>query len=148
MKVTSAINSSFWGAPEMEALSLFAKYLYVYLIATNENTLGVSERSLRRMSFDTGLTEHEVEASLSELSKAGLAVADGTTISLVKWLRVRPYLLAPRYSKTLRNHFNSLCSDTIREALAREYRGKFCVEREDKRFDEEYDDGEVSHCCD
>lgn len=139
------LKSGLWEAPGTEALSPFAKYLYVYLVTTSDNILGVGDRSSRRMAFETGMTEHEVENALAELSDKGLVVADGQRVAIIKYMRILHYVMATRYDKPLRKRFGDLHSDVIKRALIREYPHRF---DSDDMPEEGDDDGEISYRCD
>ena len=60
-----SISTAFWTDPFIEDLSTEEKLLFLYLI-TNEKTnmLGAYEVSLRKMSYDTGLTRQKIETYL------------------------------------------------------------------------------------
>lgn len=61
MSKLRSVSTAFWSDPFIEELSPNEKLLFLYLI-TNEKTnmLGIYESSVKKISFETGLTKEEV----------------------------------------------------------------------------------------
>ena len=67
MSKLRSINTVIWSDPWFELLKPSAKLLFIYLV-TNEKTnmLGVYEISLRKVSFETGISETDIDKFLKE----------------------------------------------------------------------------------
>jgi hypothetical protein len=65
MSKLRSVNTSFWSDPFIEGLSAEEKLIYLYFI-TNEKTnmLGIYELSLRKMSFELGISEEIISNAL------------------------------------------------------------------------------------
>lgn len=65
MSKLRSVSTAFWSDPFIEDLSPNEKLLFLYLI-TNEKTnmLGIYESSVKKISFETGLTQQEVSNAL------------------------------------------------------------------------------------
>lgn len=80
------ISTSFWDDEWVQTLSFTEKGLYLYLL-TNPltNIAGVYKLSVRRIVFDTGLSEADVEKTMGKFEEAGKAYRHGEFIVLPSW---------------------------------------------------------------
>jgi hypothetical protein len=73
------LKMDFWSDPFVEDLPSAAKLLYLYLITSpHTNNLGVLEITRRRIAYETGLDEADVNLHLAQLEASGkLFCVDG-----------------------------------------------------------------------
>ena len=92
MSKLRSVNTAFWSDPLIEELNPKEKLLFLYLI-TNEKTnmLGIYESSIRKMSFETGLSNTEVEAILKRLEGLGRVKHMGNWVLLVNYMKHQNY---------------------------------------------------------
>ena len=79
------IDTRFWDDNYIITLSPVEKLLFLYLI-TNPLTLicGVYEIAIRRIVFDTGISESEVLEKLEKFGRDGKVEAEGNTPCCVR----------------------------------------------------------------
>ena len=66
MATYRTIRMSFWNDPAIESLPPADKLLYLYLFTCpHANNLGVLSVSLRKMAFETGLSEDAIRRGLA-----------------------------------------------------------------------------------
>lgn len=119
------LRMTFWNDPYVEELGPAGRLLYLYLITgPYTNNLGVLEISSRRMSYETGLEETEVERLLGEAEEAGKIVRDGSVIWLVNFVKHQAST-SPRLVQSLRGLLGQVTSVRIREAAMLRYPGLF-----------------------
>ena len=124
-----SVNTSFWSDPYIESLSPDEKLLFLYLL-TNDNTnmLGIYQTTIRRISFETGLTEKAVNKSLERFSKDGKVRFE-----------MERYILIPNFLKHQKMNTNMQKSaiDTYND-LPKELRFKelpYPLQRDSKAFE-------------
>jgi hypothetical protein len=80
------ISTSFWDDSWVQELSAEGKLLYMYLL-TNPltNIAGVYKITIRRISFDTGMTLDAIKALMAEFEQAGKAAFVSEYIILPNW---------------------------------------------------------------
>ncbi len=65
------INTKFWSDPFIQELDNKSKLFYIYLLTNSHtNIAGIYEVSLKTMSFESGISEHDIKEILDSLSKA------------------------------------------------------------------------------
>jgi len=65
-----AIQTRFWDDENVSEFSSNSKYLYIYLLTCQYiNVSGVFQLSIKKIKFETGLTDKQFEKSQQELSK-------------------------------------------------------------------------------
>lgn len=115
------LRMTFWNDPYVEELGPHGRLLYLYLITgPYTNNLGVLEVSPRRMAYETGLDQEEVERLLEGAEKAGKLVRDGSVIWLVNFVKHQTST-SPRLVQSLRALLMRLSSPKIRAAAERRY---------------------------
>ena len=78
MATYRTIRMSFWNDPAIESLPPADKLLYLYLFTCpHANNLGVLSVSLRKMAFETGLSEGAIRRGLAAFESSGRIVRDG-----------------------------------------------------------------------
>jgi len=74
MSVNRVINTSFWNDTWVETLTSNEKFLYIYLITNSKNNmLGVYEISIKRICFESGLSEGDVKKALESFGRLSKA---------------------------------------------------------------------------
>ena len=64
-----SVNTKFWQDPFIESLKPIEKLIFIYLLTNSLTTLiGVYEISIKRISYDTGVSEKEIEEILYKFS--------------------------------------------------------------------------------
>ncbi|QIG62317.1 hypothetical protein [Tenacibaculum phage JQ] len=88
MSKLRSVSTNFWSDPFIEELSPKEKLLFLYLV-TNEKTnmLGIYESSIKKISFETGLTNKEVSNALEGFEKVGKVKYINNYIILVNFLK-------------------------------------------------------------
>jgi len=92
MSKLRSINTSFWSDPFIETLDPKQKLLFLYLV-TNEKTnmLGIYENSVKKISFETGLTILETTNALKEFELIGKIKRKNHFIILVNYMKHQNY---------------------------------------------------------
>jgi hypothetical protein len=92
MSKLRSLNTSFWSDPWIEELTPEFKLLFIYLI-TNEKTnmLGIYEASLRKVSFETGLSMETVRKGLEAFETVGKVKYIDSHIILVNYMKHQNY---------------------------------------------------------
>lgn len=93
------VSTSFWDDEWVQTLTFTEKGLYLYLL-TNPltNIAGVYKITNRRIAFDTGLEEAEVEKIMGKFSEAHKAYRRGEFLIFPTWPRHQNYQNAKIYS--------------------------------------------------
>lgn len=80
------VSTSFWDDEWVQSLDLKEKGLYLYLL-TNPltNIAGVYKLSPRRVTFDTGLSNSELEIIMAKFENSGKAYRHGEYIVIPSW---------------------------------------------------------------
>ena len=83
-----SVNTKFWDDPFVEELSPSEKLLFLYLL-TNPltNLLGIYEITIKRISYDTGLTQEMVRKGLERFGKAEKVFCEENFIVLLNFLK-------------------------------------------------------------
>lgn len=115
------VERGFWTHPDVEDMGVGCKLLYLYLTTSAyDNNLGVIERSRRKIAFETGLTEQEIDEYLGTLERMKKVVIDGRVIFVRNFIKHQA-AISPNIIKGLQEDFHSLSSNKITAALLREY---------------------------
>lgn len=70
MSKLRSVSTAFWSDPFIEDLNPSEKLLFLYLITNDKtNMLGIYEVSIKKISFDTGLSKDIIEKSLKEFER-------------------------------------------------------------------------------
>lgn len=83
-----SVNTKFWEDPFIEELRPEEKLIFLYLL-TNPmtNMLGIYEVSIKRISYDTGLTSERVEKSLKIFESKGKVIFKDNYVVLPNFLK-------------------------------------------------------------
>ena len=66
------INTKFWDDEYIGTLSPMQRYLFLYILTNSlTNLSGIYEITLKRISFDTGMTQEEIQEAFDRFSQAG-----------------------------------------------------------------------------
>lgn len=92
MSKLRSINTIIWSDPWFELLEPSAKLLFIYLV-TNEKTnmLGVYEISIRKVSFETGIKQSEIERYLKEFELSKKIKYAENRVLLLNFLKHQNY---------------------------------------------------------
>ena len=92
MSKLRSVSTQFWSDPWIEDLSASEKLLYLYLI-TNEKTnmLGVYELSIKKISFETGISKDTIEKAITNFEKAGKVKYINSHIILLNFTKHQNY---------------------------------------------------------
>ena len=84
-----SVNTKFWDDPFIEELSPSEKLLFLYLLTNSlTNLLGVYEISIKRISYDTGLTKETISKGFERFSKSKKAfLTNDNYVILPNWLK-------------------------------------------------------------
>lgn len=86
MSVQRFIATSFWDDDWVQSLRPLEKLLYLYLLTNPLTTIaGIYKITLRRMNFDTGIPEGDIEAALCSFSSDGKAFFNLGYIVIPAW---------------------------------------------------------------
>ena len=94
MSKLRSINTVVWSDPWFEVLEPTAKLLFIYLV-TNEKTnmLGVYEISIRKVSFETGISSKDINRHLVEFEKSNKIKYEDNRVLLLNFLKHQNYNL-------------------------------------------------------
>lgn len=82
------VSTSFWDDEWVQSLSPTERYVYLYLLTNSlTNIAGVYKIPQRRIVFDTGLDENEINTITEKFKDAGKAYRHGEYIVLPSWPR-------------------------------------------------------------
>jgi len=82
------ISTSFWSDPFIESLDIKTRYFFLYLL-TNPSTeiSGIYELTIKKMIYETGLTEKEILKAMDSLSKAMKAYYIDSWVIIVNFIK-------------------------------------------------------------
>ena len=110
----------YWGDPYIENLSSQGKLVYLYLITSCLNNLGILELSKRKIAFDTSVTAEEVENILAQLERDKKIARDGDNILLMNFVKHQTST-SPMIIKGLKKIIGGVTSPKLLKALAEKY---------------------------
>lgn len=88
MDVRRSINTKIWCDEWFENLTPEEKLIWIYLLTNQQtNMLGVYEISIRKMAFETGLSEDQVRDSFQVFEEARKAFYFDGFVILTNWLK-------------------------------------------------------------
>ena len=114
-----------WEDPYIESLPFDAKLYYVYLITACRSNLGIIDRSIAKMCFETGIPNERMEELLAMFEEDGKVVRDGGDILVVNFIKHQT-CNSPKIVKGLVAEFGNVKSAKLRAALISNYPGYFC----------------------
>lgn len=114
-----------WEDAYIEQLPFDAKLYYVYLITACRSNLGIIDRSMAKMSFETGLSQERMGELLELFETDGKVVRDGGDILVVNFIKHQT-CNSPKIIKGLVAEFGNVKSVKLRAALVSAYPGYFC----------------------
>ena len=121
MATYRTIRMSFWNDPAIESLPPADKLLYLYLFTCpHANNLGVLSVSLRKMAFETGLSEDAIRRGLAAFESSGRIVRDGGHVWVCGFIR-HQCSTSPKILTSLRALFPTVESAAIRAAILERY---------------------------
>lgn len=120
------ISPSFWSDPFIEELTPNEKLLYIYLFSNEHvSNIGVTEASIRKIAFETGVDASGVSAFLNRLSSLGKVVQDEGQILAVNFIRNQTKFgkdkISEKLAANLQRLFDELDSARIRYTLWKRY---------------------------
>ena len=120
------ISPSFWSDPFVEELTPSEKLLYIYLFSNEHvSNIGVTEASIRKMAFETGVDASSVSAFIRQMSSLGKVVQDGGQILAVNFIRNQTKFgkdkISEKLAANLQRLFDELESPSIRYTLWKRY---------------------------
>jgi hypothetical protein len=120
------ISPSFWSDPFVEELTPSEKLLYFYLFSNEHvSNIGVTEASIRKMAFETGVDVSSVSAFIGQMSSLGKVVQDGGQILAVNFIRNQTKFgkdkISEKLAANLQRLFDELESPSIRYTLWKRY---------------------------
>ena len=121
MATYRTIRISFWNDPAIESLPPGDKLLYLYLFTCpHANNLGVLSVSLRKMAFETGLSEDAIRRGLAAFESSGRIMRDGGHVWVCGFIR-HQCSTSPKILTSLRALFPTVESAAIRAAILERY---------------------------
>ena len=121
MATYRTIRMSFWNDPAIESLPPADKLLYLYLFTCpHANNLGVLSVSLRKMAFETGLSEDAIRRGLAAFESSGRIMRDGGHVWVCGFIR-HQCSTSPKILTSLRALFPTVESAAIRAAILERY---------------------------
>jgi len=117
------VRMAFWHDPYIEELDAKAKLLYLYLFTCPyANNLGVVESTRRKIAYETGLSQAEVDKHLESFEVAGKVVCDQNhnLIFLTNFIRHQSST-SPKLLDGLRKLTLSISSPIIAKAICVRY---------------------------
>ena len=117
------IRRTFWTDPYIESMPPARKLLYIYLFTSpHTNNLGVLNTTARRIAFETGMAEEEVNAHLNVLEQQDGKIAldggsgGGLSILVVNFIK-HQCTTSPKLVMSLRALFRGVESEKIKAVL-------------------------------
>jgi len=92
MSKLRSLNTAFWSDTWVEELEPMQKLLFIYLV-TNEKTnmLGIYEASVKKISFETGITQIVVKTYLKDFEKANKVKYIDNRVILINYMKHQNY---------------------------------------------------------
>ncbi len=107
MSKLRSVNTKFWDDPFVVELNPTEKLLFLYLITNSLTTiLGIYEISIRKISFDTGISQEMVRKGLERFGTSRKAFFEGNYIILPNWPKNQN--LNTNMKKAVENEFDTL----------------------------------------
>lgn len=121
MSKLRSINTSIWSDTWFEDLETDQKLLFIYLITNDKtNMLGVYETSIKKISFETGITKARIEKSFVDFENVGKIKYQSNRVILLNFLKHQNYnqnmkISAVRCYNELPEELKTLGSVTLEE---------------------------------
>ena len=117
------VRSGFWHDPYIEGLDAKAKLLYLYLFTgPYTNNLGIVEVTRRKIVYETGLSQSEVEKFLIEFEANGKIVCDqGRNLILMTRFIKHQTTTGDLLVKSLKKLVSGIASPVIAKSLCIRY---------------------------
>lgn len=99
MSKLRSINTSIWSDTWFEDLETDQKLLFIYLITNDKtNMLGVYETSIKKISFETGISKARIEKSFDDFEQVGKIKYQNNRVVLLNFLKHQNYNLNMKIS--------------------------------------------------
>jgi len=116
------LKMGFWSDTYVERLTPSAKLLYLYLISSEHtDNLGVLTITRRKMAYETGLPESEVDKLIEGFIQDGKILHEGESILLINFIKNQTST-SKLVISGLQSLFNQLEIRSFRERLLSKYR--------------------------
>lgn len=110
MSVKRSISTSVWSDSWFETLNRDEKLLWLYLLSNSHtNMLGIYELSVRRISFETGLTDVVISKALKAFERVCKCFHKHDHIILPNWMKHQS--MNPNMLKSAKSDFDELPDD-------------------------------------
>jgi len=112
MEVRRSVNTKFWSDAFVEELETNEKLLFLYLL-TNEKTnmLGIYEISVKRISYETGLSYETIKKAFEGFERVRKAFFFDNWVFLPNWIKNQS--MNTNMMKSARKEFNALPNELI-----------------------------------
>lgn len=115
------VKSDFWVDDYVEQLMMKERYLFLYLLTNpNTNILGIYQTTLKRMAFETGMEEDQIESILLKFKNDDKVHYINNYILLVNFQRHQS--LNPTIKKGIQKLFDSLPKTVVDFILSKKSR--------------------------
>lgn len=102
-----SVSVNFWDDPFIEELSTSEKLLFLYLITNDKtNMIGVYESSSKKMSFETGIPQSNIETILGKFEKAKKIKRVGSYVVVLNFIKNQNF--NPNMMKSAIDTYNAL----------------------------------------
>lgn len=102
-----SVSVNFWDDPFIEELSTSEKLLFLYLITNDKtNMIGVYESSSKKMSFETGIPQSNIETILTKFEKAKKIKRVGSYVVVLNFIKNQNF--NPNMMKSAIDTYNAL----------------------------------------
>lgn len=107
MSKLRSVSTGFWSDPFVEELSPNDKLLFLYLITNDKtNMLGIYESSVRKISFETGLSQEDIKNGLKGFERVHKVRYVNNYIILINYMKHQNF--NPNMKKSAIDIYNSL----------------------------------------
>jgi hypothetical protein len=122
MDIRRSVNTKFWSDAFIEELDAKEKLLFLYLL-TNEKTnmLGIYEISVKRISYETGLTKEEIIKAFEGFERVRKAFFFDNVVFLPNWIKNQS--MNTNMMKSARVEYDSFSNDLKNRLLAKGFKG-------------------------
>ena len=122
MDIRRSVNTRFWSDSFIENLEPNEKLLFLYLL-TNEKTnmLGIYEISLKRISYETGLTRDEISKAFEGFERVHKAFYFDNVVFLPNWIKNQS--MNTNMMKSAKAEFASFSNDLKNRLLSKGFEG-------------------------
>jgi hypothetical protein len=115
------LKMSFWSDPYIEELPPMTKLTYLYLVTSpHTNNLGVLGVSRRKMAYETGLTEQQIDEQIKRLKADGKVMEDGNSVLVLNFIKNQT-TISKFIMRNLKALLKEVESPLLRKALTCKY---------------------------